>query len=473
MRREIFKGTCAEAENSIAETLIVAALMRPALMAPETNARTYLENLPMKGSLAVFAPLTKALSELRHDFYPRLEDFRTLAGTERERHTPTASVGLREWLTSARSGYTKHQPTNSILHSLTASDGEFGRVVEAALAEKPGAENAAKELLHKYGESRHAIEQLIVTCESESGRHQRNRIRGMALGWICRKLNEGCGYLRDWLDAHVADKDLLDDRRKSELQRKVGALRKVLGALPPAPQSTAGAGLHTAAVSALWSSVGSLGLTLEGEDMGAVPQKVSEALRAPLLRLPAVCQPYAPESCISEFDEERSQQRANLFNILKEPEGMLSPDESVALQKRLEEGGILPATELLERLTRAGMTSGGKNRRNQAATARANGSGAQGDARASGVSSARACGHFTTWICRLEKNSARHSNNWMRFPLHFFRAVSTQSMVPILSPLIPADPLDRHPGIPADFPQAQKTLRRDAAVARRGSFGHC
>ena len=341
------------AEMERARALTFAALLRPAVLAPDTSARDHLAHLSMSGNLAAFAPLQKTLAELGHDFQPQLEDLREMGGAERERRTPAASAALRDWITQARSSQSVHQPTTVILHTLTAPSGTFGKAVEAALADRPGADKATREFLESY-RLRAALERLIADSEREIGRPMRDRIRGMALFWIYRKLQEGCERLQDLLDARTTDRGILDDRRKQILQRQVGALRKVLDALPVAVPTKEGEPLDDASRREVLKAISALRCLLDGADVGAAPRRVSEALRLPLLRLPAVSQPNTPGDDGTEFAKERAVQQENLFRALQSPEISLAADERAALKCRLAEDALLPAAELLEQLRHTG-----------------------------------------------------------------------------------------------------------------------
>ena len=218
-------GDVAEAER--ARALTFAALLRPALLAVDTSAREHLENLSM-GDLSDFIPLQKALAGLGHDFQPMLEDLRELAGVERERRTPAASASLHAWITQARRSQSVHQPTTDIFHRLIAPNGVLGEAVEAAISNRSGAEEAAQALLDSYLGNRDAMARLVAEVEREINRPKRDRIRGMALDWICRKLQDGCEHIQTWTHASVSDRRQLDNRRKQVLRSNVGSLRKVL-----------------------------------------------------------------------------------------------------------------------------------------------------------------------------------------------------------------------------------------------------
>lgn len=329
-----------------------AALLRPALLAPDTTARAHLSNLSMSGRLSAYGALRSALAGLGHEFHPSVGDLAELAGSEQERRLPRMETALAAWLAQARLAQTMHAPTNVILHQLLAPQGKLGRVIETALTGNAGADQAARQLIQELFDDRGAQERLIADSENDMGRQRRVRIRGTALDWACRKLQDGCEHLKDWLAAVEADRGLLDSRRRAALAREVGAVKKALTSVGPA-DDTRGQGIDGAVARVVQDAVRALSRLIEGREVAMTPQRLYEALNLPLVRLPGGCQPHTPQPSDPAFADEREAQRERLFTALQNPK-ILEPDEQTAFQARCAEGAILPARQLLDQLKQAG-----------------------------------------------------------------------------------------------------------------------
>ncbi|MBF0400591.1 MAG: ATP-binding protein [Magnetococcales bacterium] len=326
-----------------------SSLLRPAFLVPDSSsARLHLKNLPLRGDLAAYSSLHKALIGLIYDFHPTLAELGELAGVERERRLPRAKKSLCIWQEQAESAHHTHAPTHHILHQLVAPQGEVGRVIVAALEESPESDSLAEHLIQNLAGNRLAIERLIAKCEQEKGRPQKDKIRGMALDWVCRKLQEGCERVQDWLEAFQADRLLLNDNRRQTLQRQIGPLKKALAEIDTF-SNTGRQGIDGSVARIIQNAIRALHRLIEGES-GGVIQRLHEALDLPLLRLPSGCQLHLPRPDDPAYAEEREAQRMRLFNTLKKPES-LAVEEEKAFWLRLEEHAILPANRLMERLT--------------------------------------------------------------------------------------------------------------------------
>jgi hypothetical protein len=337
--------------------IVFAALLRPALLAPDTTARAHLSNLSTSGGLSAYGALRSALAGLGHEFHPSAGDLAELVGSEQERRLPSMKTALATWLVQARLAQSMHTPTNVILHQLLAPQGKLGRVIETALAGNAGADHAARQLIQDLFDDRGAQERLIADSENDMGRPRRARIRGTALDWACRKLQDGCERLKDWLAAVEADRGLLDSRRRAALAREVGAVKKALTTIGRA-DDTRGQGIDGAVARVVQDAVSALSSLIEGRELATPPQRLYEALDLPLMRLPGGCQPHTPQPGDPAFTKEREAQRDRLFTALQNPRE-LEPNERAAFQARCAEWAILPAHQLLDRMKQTGALTGG------------------------------------------------------------------------------------------------------------------
>lgn len=352
---EVAEASVDEGASERVRAIAFAALLRSALLAPETTARTHLSNLSMRGGLASYAGLRNALVGLGRDFHPTVDDLAELAGVERERRLPSAVASLRLWLDQTRSAQSSHAPTSVILHQILAPQGHVGRVVEAALAGKAKADQSAGELIQILSD-RVAQEKLIADYEHEMGRTRRDRIRNTALDWLCRKLREGRERLQDWLVAVAVDREMMDDRRRQVLQRQIGAVKRALTEVGSV-DNTEGQRIDGAVAGIVQYAVKALRLLVEGRELMSASQRQFEVLDLPLLRLPGGCQPHAPQPDDRAFAEECAAQRMRLFAALQDP-ATLAADELAGFEARRAEGAILPARRLLDRLKQVGTLSG-------------------------------------------------------------------------------------------------------------------
>jgi hypothetical protein len=339
-------GSGDERRSDRTRALVFAALLRPAILAPDTTAREHLKNLSMRGSLSAFSAIQPLLADLGYDFQPSMTQLAELAGAERQRRLPLAERELQGWWDQGRSAHSVHTPTHMIFHQLLSHDGAFGMVCEAALRKAPGSIETARALILDLSDDRSAQESLIADCEVQMGRPRRDRIRGMALDWACRKLQDGCERLQDWLEAANAENEQADSQSGQMIQRKIGALRKVLEAVE-IPDDTAGQGLDGAVQQSVRRAILDLRQLIEGRGPVNPPQRPSEVMFTPLLRLPGGCQPYAPER--PEFKDEIANQRDRLFIALQDPASLAETDAQ-AFEMRRTEGAILSARKLLDRL---------------------------------------------------------------------------------------------------------------------------
>lgn len=330
-----------------ARTVALAMLLRPALMARDTNARDHLSALSQADGLQVFGPVVALLSGMRYDLQPSLSELTELAGGEKQRRLPAALAEIRDWLNGARKAQGVHAPTGVILHKFVDAQGDLGRLFEAALAGQIASVDEAHDWLLRLSGDRNVAEEMVAAAEKQIGRPRRDAIKGMALGWIVRKLREGAERLLDWRAAHHADRSG-DTRQKGTLGPLVNEFKKELGKVRR--QSQDDLGVDSAVQRLLDRAVADFLDVIEGRSPQTT-MRPTEALEAPLLRLPGLCQPYALED--RAFDAERRAQRQALFSALQDPD-TVAPDEIAALRMHLKAHAFLPARTLLDRLERRG-----------------------------------------------------------------------------------------------------------------------
>jgi hypothetical protein len=330
-----------------ARTVALAMLLRPALMARDTNAREHLSALSLADGLQVFGPVVALLIGMRYDLQPSLSELTELAGGEKQRRLPAALAEIRDWLNGARKAQGVHAPTGVILHKFVDAQGDLGTLFEAALAGQIASVDEAHDWLLKLSGDRNVAEEMVAAAEMRIGRPRRDAIKGMALGWIVRKLREGAERLLDWRAAHHADRSG-DTRQKDTLGPLVNEFKKELG--KARRQSPDDLGVDSAVQRLLDRAVADFLDVIEGRSPQTT-MRPTEALEAPLLLLPGLCQPYALED--RAFDAERRAQRQALFSALQDPD-TLAHDEIAALRMHLKACALLPARTLLDRLERRG-----------------------------------------------------------------------------------------------------------------------
>jgi len=328
-----------------ARSVALAALLRPALMARDTNARDHLGALSLADGLQGFASVVAPLRDLRRDLQPSLADLADLAGVEKQRRLPGALSAIQEWLPGARRAQTMHAPTGLILHKLLDPHGDLGRLFEAAQVGGIAEVEEAFGWLLPLATDKKAAEDKVVAAEKEIGRPKRDAIKGMALDWIVRKLREAAELLLDWRAAWLDEQDG-DMSQKARLAPSVNELKKVVAkALREAGTEV---GVDAAVQRLLDRAMADFLAVVEGR-AAQVVVRPSEVLEAALLRLPGPCQPYAPEG--AAFFEERQAQRLALFRALQQPDDF-ERDEVRALAFHLGQNAILPVEMLLDRLER-------------------------------------------------------------------------------------------------------------------------
>ncbi len=339
-----------------AATLALAALIRPALFGPDSSAREHVGNLPRRGDLAPCAGLIDALAALEYNVRVSAGDLAGLAGVERMKRVPVVTKELEEWLATTRNRKCNHQPTYRILHSVLAPRGEIGRVIEAAIDNRPGTDKDADALVLRLSGTLDR-EDFVAKCERRVGRPARDRIEGTALGWITARLAEAGDLLRSWLDAHRADAqpDPIDDR--TWLASSLGPLRKAGSAARKtlAAPCQAGDPLRHAVRARFRAAIDDLSALLEGRDTSATAPRTRTALfEAPLLRLPSGCQDWTGGD--PSMDAERAARDKRLFQVLFIPED-IARDDRTAFKRHLLSQAILPASALLKKMRSEGLKS--------------------------------------------------------------------------------------------------------------------
>ncbi|WP_218821981.1 AAA family ATPase [Haematobacter genomosp. 1] len=332
-----------------ARGIALAALLRPALMARDTNARDLLANLSLAGQWSAYAGVVNSLTELRHDLQPSVAELRALAGVEKQRRLPQVVAEIQGWLPGARAAQHKHAPSNTVLHGILSAQGELGRFFEAASLDDLATVDAGVEFLLGLTGDKSVAADLVTTKEKELDRPRSDAIRGTALDWICRKLRDGAELLLRWRTARHEDGGV-DSRHGEGLQRYISNLRKELEQVRGEPSS--GGDLDAAVQICVDRAIEDLIAVLEGRAGVAAAGRISDVMNLPLLRLPGICQPFAPED--AAYAEERRIQRARLLEALSSPQD-IAPDEVTALRRHFEERALLPAGQILARLERAGI----------------------------------------------------------------------------------------------------------------------
>lgn len=431
--------------------VVFSSLLRPAFLVPDSSsARLHLKNLPLRGDLAAYSSLHKALIGLIYDFHPTLAELGELAGVERERRLPRAKKSLRAWQEQAESAHHTHAPTHHILHQLVAHQGEVGRVIAAALEESPESDFLARHLIQNFAGNRLAIERLIAKCEQEKGRPQKDKIRGMALDWVCRKLQEGCERVQDWLEAFQADRLLLNDNRRQTLQRQIGPLKKALTEIDTSGNSES-QGIDGSVTRIVQNAIRALRRLIDEGESGGVTQRLYEALDLPLLRLPGGCQSHMPRPDDPAYGEERAAQRTRLFNTLKRPE-YLAADEEKAFELRLEEHAILPARRLMERLRRESLVDEAAEAAEQALNE------AMSTARRQAQSDVGGLQLELATLYNLDLGTGDAVRKWLDRLEAIKQAITDPSQDMESRIRIPTEDDQRSPNIPADFPEVKVVL---------------
>ena len=333
----------------LVESIAFAALLRPALLARDTNAREHLTNLvPGSDILTAYSRLSSRLTDLSYELQPSIADLAELVGVERKRRLPDVTREMRAWLIGARAAQSMHAPSNIILHDLLGPTGKIGTVLEAALRKDDAAVEACSAFLLSLIADRSIAERLVQELEREYNRPRRDAIRGMALEWLCRKLREGADLALQWRSAWHDDR-IADTRHKDQLQRHISGLRKELEQFPR--DDGDGMGLDGAARRCIGRAADDLLAIINGQNTTTAASPLADALDGPLLRMPAGCQPYAPP--LPAYDTERSQQRETLFAFLKSPDSV-AVNEVDALQRHIRDKAVLPARALLARIEQSG-----------------------------------------------------------------------------------------------------------------------
>lgn len=331
-----------------ARSVALAALLRPALMARDTNARDHLRALSLADGLQAYGPVVTLLRDLRRDLQPSLSDLAELAGGEKQRRLPGALADIREWLPGARTAQSMHAPSGVIVRRLLDVQGVVGRLFEAALAGQIDLVDATHGWLLQLSGDKTVAEDLVAAEEREIGRPKRDSIKGLALEWIVRKLRDGADLLLAWRAAYHEDQEG-DTRRLATLAPSISELKKKLG--PLQQEITVDEGVDAAVQRLLGRTVADFLQVLEGR-ANQTTVRPTDALDAAILRLPGICQPYALDD--AAFDAERGAQRRELYLALQRPDAV-PRDEVTALALHLEDQAILPAQILIGRLERQGI----------------------------------------------------------------------------------------------------------------------
>ncbi|RGP37075.1 hypothetical protein D1012_10395 [Pseudotabrizicola alkalilacus] len=334
-----------------ARSIALAALMRPALLSRDTNARELLANLSLSGSLSDYAGVVNSLTSLRHDFQPSIAELTTLVGGEKKRLLPDVLASIQAWLPGARSARCMHAPSNTVLHKVLSLQGDMGALFEAVQKDDLLTIEERLDFLQGLVETKYVAEQLVAAEEKALNRPKGDAIRGMALDWICRKLREGAELILRWRTAKQED-GRVDDRRKEDLQRYMSNLRKELEQV--SIESDCGDGLDAAVQASVDRAIREMLAILDGRHGTSAPARIPDTLELPLLRLPGECQPFAPDG--AEYAKERAVQRKLLLSALTTSDAV-ALDEVSALRRHLADHAILPARKILSRVQRYGELS--------------------------------------------------------------------------------------------------------------------
>lgn len=449
----------AEADGHVAgcraNTIALAALMRPALMARDTNARELLANLSLTGPLSAYSGVVNSLKGLRHDLQPGMADLTDLAGVEMTRRVPGILAEMAEWLPGALAAQGIHAPSNIVLHNLFSPKGRLGALFEAAQSDRLQAVDAELDFLQLLVRDKYFAENLVAEEERALRRPRRDAIRGTALDWICRWLRNGAELVLRWRTAKHEDISV-DDHRKEDIRRYVSGLRKELQRMAHAPDRGDAApdpGLDAAVQRCLRSAVNDMLALLDGKAPASLPRRIDDALTRPLLRLPGGCQPLAFEG--EQWADERAVQRQALWTALLSPERIAADDVS-ALRAHLRDRAILPARELLARLERGAAIpdqdlAARRQELDEACVTATN------EARAV-ITSLR---HELEPLQSIDLNTSQQIQIWLDRLSAIHVALSDR---PETRPALPALDGQRVPGIPADFPQLQQLLAEARAV---------
>jgi len=427
-----------------ARGIALAALLRPALMARDTNARELLANLSLAGQWSAYGGVVNSLTELRHDLQPSVAELRALAGVEKQRRLPQVVADMQRWLPGARAAQSMHAPSNTVLHGILSAQGELGRFFEAASLDDLATVDAGVGFLLGLTGDKSVAEDLVAAKEKELDRPRSDAIRGMALDWICRKLRDGAELLLRWRTAKHED-GRVDSRRGEGLLRYISNLRKELEQVRGEPSSEGG--LDAAVQLCIDRAIEDLIAVLEGRADVAAAGRITEVMNLPLLRLPGICQPFAPED--AAYAEERRIQRSRLLEALSSPQE-IAPDEVTALRRHFAERALLPAGQILTRLEREGILAESdlvalNQEKDEVLHA------AVIDAK----SSIKSLRHELEPLQSIDLSTSQEIQQWLDRLTVIEKAVSRVSEG---DPVLPMRYGIRAPDIPADFPQLAAVL---------------
>ncbi|MFC3086706.1 AAA family ATPase [Tabrizicola soli] len=427
-----------------ARGIALAALIRPALMARDTNARDLLANLRLPGTLSGYAGVVASLTGLRHDLQPGIAELAALAGVEKQRRVPQALADIQDWLPRARAAQGPHAPSNTILHILLSAGRDLGGLFEAVLRDDLHAVEHGLDFLQRLAGGRAFAEQLISAEEKALNRPRSDAIRGTALDWICRRLHDGAELVLRWRTARHED-GIVDDRRKEDLRRHVSGLRKELERV--AGGADADSGLDAAVQRCVNRAVRDLITILDGQAGNTVAIRISDALDLALLRLPGDCQPCAPDD--DAYATERMLQRSRLLAALSAPE-TVAADEVTALRQHLADHALRPARQILDRLQRDGTLSEA-----ELAGMRQELEEAHHAAVAQAESRIRSLRHEMEPLQSIDLSTSQEIQRWLDRLSLILAALSRR---PEAGPVLPMRDGQRVPDIPADFPQLAGVL---------------
>lgn len=332
--------------------LLFGALLRPAILMPETQARQNLGDLNLRSYGPALAELQEAIQGLDYNFAPKVGDLAQAAGKPEVSRLDAVKQELMAWHEQAQMRSGPCQPSTYILNKIVSS-GEIGEVVDRILEDR--ANMAAIDTVIERFKDRSAIETRAQEINKGAGTRSKGHFSQMSLQYMYRNIGEGIDLLMRYRDLAKVD----HKRNSSEIEqvtRRITALKTKIATAQEAISSDLDkmdSQIDRALVEWVVRRMEDLSLMLDGQDI-ATSGTLFAALGDDLDLLPVGCQPLTPNSL--RFEDgiheliDREQMRAEDRRVLEAVMAGQIMSEEESFEEKIESGGFSAAERLIRRL---------------------------------------------------------------------------------------------------------------------------
>ncbi|KPF84185.1 hypothetical protein IP70_16730 [alpha proteobacterium AAP38] len=323
-------------DSELNSTVLLAALLRPALMDPSLGLRSGLTALCWGSTGTHLRQIAEAIADLDYEFPPDPDELARLSGIQSVPQKQRIAGKLLKWREAASTRTSRWPFATSFMHHVVSDVGLIGTAVAAIASDRPDAMERA----------RHAIDRLSSPAEIDAAAEEFGSRTGRGSSqlyergreYLERQFDEALGLLHGWIRASTregGDRQRSEARHRTMISNLDSRLEKASEGLAHDLMRYEGT-IEGAVIGWVRRQIDEMSCLLRGEHTPTYPT-LDEALKAERDLLPAAIRSTldASENAFEQFSE-----------VLRTDS---VPDPEEAYRRARVEGAFETALRLIDR----------------------------------------------------------------------------------------------------------------------------